>query len=196
MFRNIDIIIKLGTTRGFIMAFIRKKTIKGNDYYYKVESIREGDKVRQKVIEYLGTTPPIKIKEEKPIKKKAELGTTEKKISISDQIINIKQTLASKVSGGRTTIEDGLLITKEKYSDVYRVYHPSYIRGGNVSTDVKSDEGLKKILIRTRKYMDSKKELESKGYKQIRGAEWFLKDSKGKTVRDKEGNIISESLYW
>jgi hypothetical protein len=65
------------------MSFIRKKTIKGNDYFYEVESIRDGDKVRQKVIKYLGTTKPTiepktKIKE-KPMEKKKELGTTKRK---------------------------------------------------------------------------------------------------------------------
>ena len=125
------------------MSFIREKTIKGHKYYYEVESVREGDKVRQKVIKYLGTTPTIKEKPtEKVIEKKEELGTTEKKISISDQISTIKETISKPVSGGSATMEGGLKITKEKYSDVYRVYHPSYIRGGNVSIDVKGDEVL------------------------------------------------------
>jgi len=41
-----------------MMAFIRRKQIKGKDYYYLVKSVREGLKVRQVVIKYLGTTPP------------------------------------------------------------------------------------------------------------------------------------------
>ena len=42
------------------MAFVRTKK-KGNGiYYYLVESKREGKKVRQKVIKYLGTEPPAK----------------------------------------------------------------------------------------------------------------------------------------
>jgi len=36
------------------MAFIRKKKISGQTYYYLVESKRDGKKVRQKVIKYLG----------------------------------------------------------------------------------------------------------------------------------------------
>jgi hypothetical protein len=36
------------------MAFIRKKTIKGNDYFYLVEGFRVGNKVRQRVLRYLG----------------------------------------------------------------------------------------------------------------------------------------------
>lgn len=56
------------------MTFIRKKIIKGQTYYYKVKSVREGDKVRQEVIEYLGKEIP---KEEK------ELGTTLKGRGIS-----------------------------------------------------------------------------------------------------------------
>ncbi len=38
--------------------FIRAKTIKGKNYYYLVENKREGEKVKQKVIRYLGTTKP------------------------------------------------------------------------------------------------------------------------------------------
>lgn len=40
------------------MAFIRIKTIKGVKYYYLVESKREGGKVKQKILQYFGTTPP------------------------------------------------------------------------------------------------------------------------------------------
>ncbi|MFP4116099.1 MAG: hypothetical protein ACLFTQ_02740 [Candidatus Aenigmatarchaeota archaeon] len=36
------------------MAFVREKQIAGNTYLYLVESIREGDNVRQKVLKYLG----------------------------------------------------------------------------------------------------------------------------------------------
>jgi len=36
------------------MAFVRTKTIKGNDYLYLVESYREGGQVKQRVLEYLG----------------------------------------------------------------------------------------------------------------------------------------------
>jgi len=40
------------------MAFIRSKNIRGHTYYYLVETHREGKKVRQKVLKYLGTKPP------------------------------------------------------------------------------------------------------------------------------------------
>jgi len=40
--------------------FIRVKTIKNKDYYYLVENKRDGDKVKQKVVKYLGTTRPDK----------------------------------------------------------------------------------------------------------------------------------------
>ncbi len=42
------------------MAFIRVKQRGDKSYYYLVESKREGKKVRQKVIKYLGTNPPEK----------------------------------------------------------------------------------------------------------------------------------------
>jgi len=40
------------------MSFIRTKLIKGHLYYYLVESVREGGKVRQKILKYFGTTRP------------------------------------------------------------------------------------------------------------------------------------------
>jgi len=39
-------------------VFIRAKTIKNKDYYYLVENKRDGEKVKQKVVKYLGTTKP------------------------------------------------------------------------------------------------------------------------------------------
>jgi hypothetical protein len=40
------------------MSFVRAKVINGVTYYYLVESVREGDKVRQKLIRYFGKTLP------------------------------------------------------------------------------------------------------------------------------------------
>ena len=37
------------------MAFVRRKEIKGKTYYYIVKAVREKDKVKQKVIRYVGT---------------------------------------------------------------------------------------------------------------------------------------------
>jgi len=42
------------------MAFVRAKRIKNRTYYYLVESRREGNRVKQKVIKYLGTQMPTK----------------------------------------------------------------------------------------------------------------------------------------
>jgi hypothetical protein len=42
------------------VAFIRTKRKGNRIYYYLVESKREGKKVRQKVIKYLGTKLPTK----------------------------------------------------------------------------------------------------------------------------------------
>ncbi len=41
------------------MAYIRKKKIKGNIYYYAVEGKYENNKIKQKVIRYLGTIETI-----------------------------------------------------------------------------------------------------------------------------------------
>jgi hypothetical protein len=38
--------------------FIRVKKIRGREYYYLVENKRHGDRVKQKVLKYLGTTRP------------------------------------------------------------------------------------------------------------------------------------------
>lgn len=40
------------------MAFIRKKKFGNREYYYLVEAKREGKKVRQKVLRYLGAEKP------------------------------------------------------------------------------------------------------------------------------------------
>jgi len=42
------------------VAFVRTKRKGNRIYYYLVESKREGNKVRQKVIKYLGTELPTK----------------------------------------------------------------------------------------------------------------------------------------
>ncbi|MBU3913351.1 MAG: hypothetical protein KKE50_04620 [Nanoarchaeota archaeon] len=41
------------------MTFIRKKVIKGKNYYYVVESKLEKGKVKQKVIYYIGTADTL-----------------------------------------------------------------------------------------------------------------------------------------
>lgn len=40
------------------MSFIRTKTINGRQYKYLVTGVRQGDKVNQKVVKYLGPTDP------------------------------------------------------------------------------------------------------------------------------------------
>jgi len=42
------------------MAFVRVKQQGDRSYYYLVENKREGKKVRQRVIRYLGTEAPTK----------------------------------------------------------------------------------------------------------------------------------------
>jgi hypothetical protein len=38
--------------------FVRRKTIKGRVYYYLVRSMREGCRVKQEFVEYLGPEQP------------------------------------------------------------------------------------------------------------------------------------------
>jgi hypothetical protein len=40
------------------MAFVRAKRFNGRTYYYLVENHRVGDKIKQKVLKYLGTEKP------------------------------------------------------------------------------------------------------------------------------------------
>lgn len=41
------------------MAYVRKKRLKGHDYYYLVESYRRDGKVKTRTIKYLGTSPDV-----------------------------------------------------------------------------------------------------------------------------------------
>ncbi len=40
------------------MAYVRKKTVKGHDYYYLVKGVRTGRRVQQIVLRYLGPEKP------------------------------------------------------------------------------------------------------------------------------------------
>ena len=44
------------------MAYVRRKRLKGHDYYYLVESYRQHGKVRTRTLQYLGTTPEVPAK--------------------------------------------------------------------------------------------------------------------------------------
>ena len=41
------------------MAYVRRKNLKGHDYYYLVESYRQDGKVKTRTVKYLGTTPQV-----------------------------------------------------------------------------------------------------------------------------------------
>lgn len=41
------------------MAYVKRKRIKGNDYYYLAESYRTGGKVKTRTLAYLGKTPDV-----------------------------------------------------------------------------------------------------------------------------------------
>jgi hypothetical protein len=41
------------------VAYVRKKRLKGHDYYYLVESYRRDGKVKTRTIKYLGTSPDV-----------------------------------------------------------------------------------------------------------------------------------------
>jgi len=41
------------------VAYVRRKRLKGHDYYYLVESYRQDGKVKTRTLKYLGTTPQV-----------------------------------------------------------------------------------------------------------------------------------------
>lgn len=41
------------------MAYVRRKRLKGHDYYYLVESFRRDGKVKTRTLKYLGTSPKV-----------------------------------------------------------------------------------------------------------------------------------------
>ncbi len=41
------------------MAYVRRKRLKGHDYYYLVESYRQEGRVRTRTLQYLGRTPEV-----------------------------------------------------------------------------------------------------------------------------------------
>ena len=41
------------------MAYVRRKRLKGHDYYYLVESFRRNGKVKTRTLKYLGATPQV-----------------------------------------------------------------------------------------------------------------------------------------
>lgn len=41
------------------MAYVRRKRLKGHDYYYLVESYRQEGRVRTRTLQYLGRTPKV-----------------------------------------------------------------------------------------------------------------------------------------
>ncbi len=51
------------------MTYVRSKNIKGRIYYYLVKSVRDGDKVRQINLAYLGAEKPTE-EEVRKIKKR------------------------------------------------------------------------------------------------------------------------------
>lgn len=44
------------------MAYVRRKRLRGHDYYYLVESYRQDGKVKTRTLQYLGSTPEVPAK--------------------------------------------------------------------------------------------------------------------------------------
>ena len=63
------------------MAFIVKKKISGKEYYYLQKSVREGNKVKSKVVAYLGKDFDIAKKKAEEIRGQIESGSTSRKIT-------------------------------------------------------------------------------------------------------------------
>jgi len=60
------------------LAFVRVKRQGNRTYYYLVENKREGKKVRQRVVRYLGTEPPTRQQTEAMRGVKGESGNIRK----------------------------------------------------------------------------------------------------------------------
>jgi hypothetical protein len=43
------------------MAYVKRKRVKGHEYFYLVESYREKGKVKTRTVKYLGTTPEVPV---------------------------------------------------------------------------------------------------------------------------------------
>jgi len=43
------------------MAYVRRKRVKGHDYYYLVKSYRLNGKVKTRILKYLGSSPHVPV---------------------------------------------------------------------------------------------------------------------------------------
>ena len=108
---------------------------------------------------------------------------------------NIIKRLEIPASGGRTAIGKDLIIIKGDRD--YEVYHYANPRGGDFAMKrFKSAGELKQILKTNDEYLKMKKDLEGKGFVHRGKGTYVRKDKAGKTVRNKEGDIITANLYW
>jgi len=112
------------------------------------------------------------------------------KVTLSE----IKTKLESPSYGGSIEIEGGLGIRKIDYEDKFVISHSANI-GREIAT-IQTDEEFQVILEKHQKYIEAKKELESKGYENMGHGTFFLKGVDGKTMRDEENCIIEKTLYW
>ena len=126
------------------MAFIRIKTIKNVKYYYLVESVREGGKVKQKIVRYFGTTlpdgyvPPTKasVVRKEAIKKAPEIlnlrltrgpGGNFHPIAVKQFILDRLAAVGEDyISGMHQAYKDALDRLAEQRHRVYYYHHPTY----------------------------------------------------------------------
>lgn len=84
--------------------------------------------------------------------------------------------------------------------DKYSLETPPKVRGDNREEIGNNKEEvitkLNSLKIKIEKYIKARKELESKGFQMVGRGLMFLKDEKGEIVRDENGKIISEAMYF
>lgn len=79
------------------MAYVRKKRLKGHDYYYLVESYRCNGKVKTRTLKYLGISPEV------PDEYKGLLGPGRKQRSLQQMLWdhkNLGDAIAQQVMRG------------------------------------------------------------------------------------------------
>lgn len=102
------------------MSYVRSKMINGyGPYYYEVESVREGDKVEQRYIAYLGKNPGSKSQSHSD-----KLGTTEPtREPLKEEPKKEEEKLKTDEPKPETKEEKDLGTTK---GEVKSGYHPEY----------------------------------------------------------------------
>lgn len=98
------------------MVFLRIKLIKGLPYFYLCESKREGNKVNQKVIRYLGRVKGVDKLEKETIVAVMKRDDYKCKICVTEEDLTIDHIIP--LLDGGTNLEDNLQVLCSKCNQV------------------------------------------------------------------------------